>query len=102
MVNPETHRDAKTLVCESEPETKTCKTSHRNKCNINKTLKHFAKAADILRLDEKFESAMILEVPFVTPHIHCDSVMIFKEVLYVVMLLVIESGLIDSIGNRGN
>ena len=30
-------QDTETLVCESETKTKTCKTSHQNKCNINKT-----------------------------------------------------------------
>ena len=67
MIKSETHRDAETLVYESETETKTCKTSHRNKCNINETSRVFAKAFEISRSDEKFASAEILEVPFATP-----------------------------------
>ena len=67
MVKSETHRDAETLVCKSETEIKKCKTSHQNKCHINKTLRLFAKAVEILKLDEKFASAKILEVPFATP-----------------------------------
>ena len=34
-----------------------CKTSHRNKCNINETSRLFAKAVEISRSDEKFASA---------------------------------------------
>ena len=57
MEKSETRRDTETLVCESETETKTCKTSQRNKCNINETSRLFAKVVEIWRLDEKFESA---------------------------------------------
>ena len=73
MVKSETHRDAKTLVCESETKTKTGKTSHRNKCSINETERLFAKAVVISRLDEKFASAKILEVPFTTPLMSTES-----------------------------
>ena len=72
MVKPKTSQDAEMLVCESETKTKTCKTSHRNKCNINKALRLFAKAVEMSRSDEKFVSAKILEVvSFATPFNHC-------------------------------
>ena len=67
MVKSETRRDTETLTCESETETKTCKSSHRNKCNINETLRLFTETVEILRSDEKFASAKILEVPIATP-----------------------------------
>ena len=41
----------------------TCKTSHRNKCNINETSKLFTKVVKIF----EFASAKILEVPLDTP-----------------------------------
>ena len=37
MVKSETRRDAETLVCKSETETKTNKTPHQNKCKMNET-----------------------------------------------------------------
>ena len=67
MVKSETRGDAETLVYKSETETKTCKTSHRNKCDISETSRLLTKAVKILRSDEKFVSAKILELPFATP-----------------------------------
>ena len=49
MVKSETRRDGEIHVCESETETKTFKTSHGNKCNINKTSRLFAKDVEISR-----------------------------------------------------
>ena len=69
MLKLETRQDAETLVCESETETKTCKTSQQNKWNINETLRLFAKVyIKISRSHEKFTSAKILAGPFTTPY----------------------------------
>ena len=68
------------------PESKTehVRLQDRNKCTINKTLRLFAKAVEILRSDEKFPRPKTLEVPLATPYDvtsnrlvlnHCRSVM---------------------------
>ena len=80
MVKFETRRDDEILVCE----TKTCKTSHWKKCNINETLRLLAKDVKILRSDEKFASTKILEVPFATStdeKAHLNNVLAFDDKL---------------------
>ena len=72
-------QDAKTLVYESEIRDQN-KTSHQNKCNINETVRLNVKAVEISRLDKKFVSAKILEVPSATPNL-CRSLFLIWVIL---------------------
>lgn len=56
MVKSETHLDTETLVRKSETETNHARLKDQNKCSINETWGLYAKAVEISRLDEKFET----------------------------------------------